>query len=66
MLTVFKKRPSIVVEAQKARFKPHFLIQTLIFIVIFFITQVLLGLPLGIYSALLAVRDSLTGNLTLD
>ena len=29
MLTVFK-RPSIVVEAQKAKFKPNIIIQTLI------------------------------------
>ena len=34
MLTVFK-RPSIVVEAQKAKFKPNIIIQTLIFIVVF-------------------------------
>ena len=39
MLSVFKERPSIVLEAQKAKFKPHFIIQILIFIGVFSYTS---------------------------
>lgn len=66
MLTVFKKRPSIVVEAQKAKFKPNIIIQTLIFIVVFFVSQLLVGIPIGIYSAVLTFRDGFSGNIPLD
>jgi len=66
MLTVFKKRPSIVVEAQKAKFKPNIIIQTLIFIVVFFASQLLVGIPIGIYSAVLTFRDGFSGNIPLD
>lgn len=66
MLTVFKKRPSIVVEAQKAQFKPHFLIQVLIFIGVFLAIQVATIIPLAIYGVILVIRESLLGNIPLN
>lgn len=50
MLTVFRERPSIVIEAQKAQFKPHFIIQILIFVGIYLATQVAMAIPLLIVS----------------
>ena len=76
MLTVFKKRPSIVIEAQKAQFKPHFLIQVLIFIGVFLAIQVAMVIPLFVYGLVVFVKisagkmlplhdpDALTGFLT--
>jgi len=49
MLSVFKERPSIVVEAQKAKFKPHFIIQVIIFIIVFLVIQVAMAIPLLAY-----------------
>lgn len=63
MLTVFKKQPTIVLEAQKAKFKPNFFIQTLIFIVILLVTQILAALPISIYAVIKAIRDGLFGQL---
>jgi len=49
MLSVFKERPSIVVEAGKARFKPHFIIQVIIFVIVFLFIQAAMAIPLLAY-----------------
>ncbi len=46
MLSVFQKKPQILVEAQKARFMPSFGIQILIFIALFIITNIAQSIPI--------------------
>ncbi len=48
MLSVFQKKPQILVEAQKAKFMPSFGIQILIFIAILIITSIAQSIPLAI------------------
>jgi membrane protease YdiL (CAAX protease family) len=56
MLTVFKKRPSIIIKAQEAKFKPHFLIQILIFLGVFLAIQVAMLIPLFIYGLIYILK----------
>ena len=48
MLSVFQKKPQILVEAQKAKFKPSFGIQILIFIALLIVTSIAQSIPLAI------------------
>lgn len=66
MLTVFKKRPSIVIEAQNALFKPHFIIQVLIFIGVFLAIQAAMVIPLFVYGLIAFVKISASKMLPLD
>ena len=60
MLTVFRERPPIVLEAQKAQFKPHFIIQVFIFIGIFLASQVAMSIPMLIFGAVYGFRAGLS------
>jgi len=64
MLSVFKERPSIVLEAQKAKFKPHFIIQVIIFIIVFAVIQVAMAIPLLAY-CLIYLLTSGSGGMTI-
>ncbi|NLO99105.1 MAG: CPBP family intramembrane metalloprotease [Clostridiaceae bacterium] len=66
MLSVFKERPSIVLEAQKAKFKPHFIIQILIFIGVFLAIQVAMVIPLFVYGLVSIFKLSAGGMLLLE
>lgn len=66
MLSVFKERPSIVLEAQKAKFKPNFFIQVLIFIGVFLAIQVAMVIPLFIYGLIVFIKMSAGNMLPLD
>ena len=66
MLSVFKERPSIVLEAQKAKFKSNFIIQVLIFIGIFLAIQVAMVIPLFIYGLITFIKMSAGNMLPLD
>lgn len=45
-MNLFTNKPSIIQEAEKAKFKPHFMIQLLIFVAVFFIAQIGATIPL--------------------
>ena len=45
-MNLFTTKPSIMEEAEKAKFKPHFMIQLLIFVLVFFIGQIGASIPL--------------------
>ncbi|NMA66152.1 MAG: CPBP family intramembrane metalloprotease [Clostridiaceae bacterium] len=66
MFEVFNQRSQILIEAQKAKFKPGFLIQVLIFIAIFIITNVVQAIPLTIYGIVWGVIKGLKGELPFD
>lgn len=57
MFNVFLVKPPIVIEAQKARFKPVFILQVLIFLGIFFVIQIASSIPIVIYTALIMIRE---------
>lgn len=48
MLSIFDKKQSIIVEAQKARFKPNFVLQILIFIGLTLFSQFVAAIPISI------------------
>jgi membrane protease YdiL (CAAX protease family) len=54
-------KPSILLEAEKAKFKPHFLLQILLFVLVFYIAE----LPAGIISAAYIVNLAFS-NSSLD
>lgn len=66
MLNFFRSRPSIVLEAQKARFKPNFIIQLLVFIAVFLVTQIASGLPVGIAVAVKVISDMVNNRINLE
>ncbi len=66
MLTVFRERPSIVLEAKKAEFKPHFIIQVLIFIGIYLATQVAMSIPLLIFMIPSVLKIGLSGSVDMN
>lgn len=65
MFQVFYQRPNILLEAQKAKFKPHFILQVLIFILLFFITSFAQGIPLAIYGLVWVIIKSIKGEISL-
>lgn len=66
MLNFFRSRPSIVLEAQKARFKPNFIIQLLVFIAVFIVTQIASALPVGIAAAVRVIADMASNRISMD
>jgi len=42
---VFKNKSGMIIEAENAKFKPNFIIQTLIFIAVFFVSQIVATIP---------------------
>ncbi len=66
MLTVFRERPPIVLEAQKAQFKPHFIIQVLIFFGVFLASQVAMAIPLLVFAAVYGFKAGLSGAVDLN
>lgn len=55
MLDVFKNYPPIIDEAKKAKFKPSFVLQLLIFIGIYAVVSILQSIPLTIYGVVYSV-----------
>ncbi|HEX2946929.1 MAG TPA: CPBP family intramembrane glutamic endopeptidase [Clostridia bacterium] len=53
--SVFFVKPSMVVEAQKAKFKPIFILQVLIFLGIFIVTQIASAIPVVMYIILMMI-----------
>jgi len=66
MFEVFEKRPPILIEAEKARFKPGFAIQVLIFIAVFIITNLAQSIFLTIYGAVWSTIKTIKGELAFD
>lgn len=66
MLSVFRERPTIVLEAQNAKFKPNFIIQVLIFIGVFLAIQVAMVIPLFIYGLVVIIKMSAGRMLLLE
>ena len=58
---LFIRKPSIIIEAEKGRYHPIWILQILIFIAVFIITQIASALPLIGYLAYRAVVDSAGG-----
>lgn len=56
MFTVLKLKPPIVIEAQKAKFKPSFIIQLLIFVGIYIVISIVQAIPFTVYGMYLGVR----------
>ncbi|NLK93686.1 MAG: CPBP family intramembrane metalloprotease [Clostridiales bacterium] len=48
-MNLFTKKPSILIEGEKAKFKPNAIIQCLIFLLIFIISQISAAIPSVIY-----------------
>jgi len=65
MLELLKKKPSFIVEAEKARFKPNTIIQVLVFIAVFLVTQLAASLPILIRTAVIIVSDMKNGMVDL-
>ncbi len=57
MFDVLHKKPSIVQEAKKARFQPIFILQLIIFIAVFLVTQLAASLPTLIVSLIKMISD---------
>lgn len=66
MLTVFKDRPSIVIKAREAKFKPHFFIQVLIFIGVYLATQMVMAFPLFMYGLITMIKMIVFQTIPLD
>jgi len=56
MLEVFKNYPPIVVEAKKAKFRPVYPLQLLIFIGIYLVISIVQSIPMIIYGVIVGVR----------
>lgn len=61
MLELLRNKPDIVVEAQKARFRPNLAIQILIFIAVFIVAQIAAGLPVAIGTIIKVLTDISSG-----
>ncbi len=62
MLELFRNKPAFIVEAEKARHKPNIILQVLIFIAVFIVTQIAASLPLIIGTIVKVVSDISKGN----
>ncbi len=65
MLDLLKNKPQMVLEAQKARFKPGLAIQVLIFIAVFFVSQIAASLPMIIGTVVKLFTDISDGRADL-
>ncbi|NLX64841.1 MAG: CPBP family intramembrane metalloprotease [Clostridiaceae bacterium] len=65
MLSELNERPSIVMEAQKAKFKPHFIIQVIIFIIVFLVIQAAMAIPLLAYCFVYLITSG-SGGITVN
>lgn len=65
MLDILKNRPSIVLEAQKARFRPGVVIQLLVFAAVLIVTQIAASLPVLIYVVVKVISDISGGRIDL-
>lgn len=66
MLSVFRDKPSIVLEAQKARFQPRLILQILIFIAVFLVAQIAASLPLIFITIGKVVSDIIGNRVSLE
>lgn len=64
VLDMLNRKPQIVKEAEKGRFHPNWVLQMLIFVVVFFVTQVASSLPLVGYMIYDAVSGAMNGIIT--
>ncbi len=66
MFEIFKNKPPIVIEAQKARFKPNLVIQLLIFIAVFVVSQIAQAIPVILITIVKVVTDITGGRLNIE
>lgn len=59
---LFYRKPGIIREAEKGRYHPIWILQVLIFIAVFIVTQIVSALPLVAYVAYKAIVASANGN----
>ena len=64
VLDLFSRKPSIIKEAEKARFHPNWFLQMLIFVAVFFVTQVAAIIPLIGYMIYDAFSGTMNGIIT--
>ena len=55
-MNLFSTKPSMLEEAEKAHFKPHFILQVLLFVLVFFVVQI----PSSIISAFYMIQRALS------
>ena len=65
MLELFRNKPAFIVEAEKARFRPNIIVQVLVFVAVFIVTQIAAGLPLFIGAIVKVVSDMTNGTADL-
>lgn len=65
MLDLLRNKPAFIVEAEKARFKPNIIVQVLVFVAVFIVTQIAAGLPLFIGTIVKVVSDMTNGTADL-
>lgn len=65
MLEVFRNKPDFIVEAEKARFRPNIVVQVLIFVAVFIVTQFSASLPIVIWSLVKVMSDISKGGVDL-
>ena len=61
MFSMFKSRPSILLEAENAKFKPKFIFQFLIFLAVFIISQIAAAIPMIIATFVKVFSDMTNG-----
>ncbi len=66
MLSVFKQKPGILIEAQKAKFKPSFIIQILIFIALFLIISIAQSVPIVVVTVVQSFTAAMKQDISLD
>lgn len=66
MLSVFKQKPGILIEAQKAKFKPAFILQILIFIALFLITSFAQSIPIMVFTFVKSFTAAMNQEISLD
>jgi hypothetical protein len=66
MLSVFQKKPQILAEAQKARFRPVFILQILIFVGLYLVTSIAESIPIIIYVLFKSVTAAMNQEISLN
>ncbi len=64
MLDILKNRPTMVLEAQKAKFRPGLAIQILIFIAVLIVTQIAASIPVIFFAVAKVIGDVSNGRIT--
>lgn len=64
MFQIIKRCPDILIEAQKARFKPHFIVQVIIFVLLFAVSSFAQGIPIAVYGIVWGISKGSKGELS--